>query len=106
MELAQLLESNAGSLRVEGDIYRKWNIANKKDNQTWNDIGESFNNSIAPLENLVDNLLYGTYSFPIEVVSTNVERNPAPVKKDGKTTYPIIGYKHHSKETISWTKDR
>ena len=97
MELAQLLESNAGSLRVEGDIYRKWNIANKKDNQTWNDIGESFNDSVAPLENLVDNLLYGTYSFPIEVVSTNVERNPAPVKKDGKTTYPFFTFKYYEK---------
>ena len=29
------------------------------------------------------------------------------VKKDSEATdFPIIGYKHHAKDTFSWTKDR
>lgn len=95
--MAQLLETNAGSLRVEGDIYRKWSITHKPDSDNWSDKGESFNQSVAPLEDLVDRLLFSVYELPIEVVSTNVERNPKPVVKDGKTTYPYFTFKYYEK---------
>lgn len=99
--MAQLLETNAGSLRVQGDIYRKWDITHE--GNEWKDKGESFNDSLTPLNQLVEKLLYNTYSLPIEVVSTNVERNPKPVTKDGKTTYPFFTLKYYEKK---WDKSK
>ena len=64
---------------------------------------------------IVDNNLYQNYDYLNEVINHTLEVMDAKesiftiifvTKEETSTEFPIIGYKHHSKSSITWTKNR